>query len=377
MDRLIKRFDAKEDDDLMITRRGIAYQKDMTQKAKYDQEYFDIYKSYEGSKISVELNKGRKAFVNKYYKKKVVDIGIGSGEFIKARDDTVGYDINPVAIQWLCDNGYYDDTFDHRAYTFWDVLEHIDDPGIYLKRIKKHSYLFASIPIINIKRIRKSKHYRPGIHLYYFTEDGFVDWMAMHGFRLLEVSDFETKAGREDIKTFAFKKDLPDYRDMVGQYKELHEEKHYGDSAHLYLEEFTEIVKEFDPDSILDYGCGRSDLIAHFYKDGERELFRFDPALSMYRVFPTNHIDMVICCDVMEHILIGDVDRVLNEIKEKSKNALFAIFLSPSKKKLPDGRNAHVTLLSRAEWMRWIKDIFGDVTEVNRIHEKILMVKTW
>ncbi len=378
MDKFIKRFDAKEDKDLMITKRGIAYQKDMSKKEPYDQEYFDIYAEYDGTKIAEKLNEGRVNFVNKYTRKDILDIGIGSGAFITARGNAQGYDVNPVALQWLADNGYYSDQFGgFLAFSFWDVLEHVEDPGDYLKRVRKHAYVFASIPIVNIKRIRNSKHYRPGIHLYYFTEDGFVTWMAMYGFRLLETSDFEIKAGREDIKSFAFKKDLPDYRDMVGQYRELHDSKHYGDSAYMYLEEITEVVKELNPQSILDYGCGRSDLVAHFYKDGERELYRYDPALARHKLLPSQHVDMVLCCDVMEHILIGDIDRVFSEIKIKSNNVLFTIFLDKSRAKLPDGRNAHVTLLRRDEWMSWVKDAFGKAVEVDRIHDKILMVKTW
>ncbi len=377
MDKFIKRLDAKQDKDLMLTGE-IAYQADMSKKEEYGKAYFDIYKEYEGSKIASRLNKGRKDFVNRYHVKDLLDIGIGSGEFIKTRERTYGYDINPCAVEWLKkENKFENDFGKHLAVSFWDVLEHVENPEIYLKRIRKHAYLFASVPILRLRKIRESKHYRPGVHLYYFTEKGFIDWMAMYGFRHLETSDLETKAGREDILSFAFKKDLPDYRDMIGQYRELHDSQHYGDSGYLYLEEITDVVKQLNPGSILDYGCGRSDLVAHFYKDGERRLFRFDPALKRHNVMTEKHMDLVICCDVMEHILMGDIDRVFTEIKNKSSNALFTIFLNKSKAKLPDGRNAHVTLLSRGEWMRWIADIFGKAVEVDRVHEKILMVKTW
>ena len=54
--------------------------------------------------------------------------------------------------------------------------------------------------------IRKSRHYRPGEHLYYFTDRGIVSWMAMHGFDLLERDWFETRAGRESIATYAFQR---------------------------------------------------------------------------------------------------------------------------------------------------------------------------
>jgi len=59
----------------------------------------------------------------------------------------------------------------------------------------------------DLTAIRASKHYRPGEHLYYFTEDGLVRWMALHGFLLRERNDFETRAGRDSILSFAFLRD--------------------------------------------------------------------------------------------------------------------------------------------------------------------------
>ncbi len=384
MDKFIKRFDFRKDDDLHITKRGIAYQGNVKPTVSYDEAYFNTYVGYEGSQIEKRLNEGRRDFVNRHHRKELIDVGIGSGAFIRCRENTKGHDINPYALQWLAENGKHEANFDNGlGFSFWDVIEHVEDPNIYFKKIRKHSYLFTSIPIINVKRIRQSKHYKPGEHLYYFTEDGFINWMAMYGFRHLETSDFETKAGRKDILSFAFKKDLPDHRDMVGQYKELHCLQHYGGSSYIYLDQVTEVVKRLNPKSILDYGCGRSDLIAHFYKDGERKLYRFDPAIPRFKQMPSDRVDLVLCTDVMEHILIGDVDRIFNEIVAKSKKVLFTIFLNKSRAKLPDGRNAHVTLLTRSEWLRWVEDVFGKAKEIpigegyGLVPEKMLMVKTW
>ena len=57
---------------------------------------------------------------------------------------------------------------------------------------------------MDLNKIRESKHYRPGEHLLYWTEKGFVDWMFEKGFRFLEKRTFEIQAGREDILSFAF-----------------------------------------------------------------------------------------------------------------------------------------------------------------------------
>jgi hypothetical protein len=77
----------------------------------------------------------------------------------------------------------------------------------YLQRVRLHAYVFASIPVFDdLYKVRDSRHYRPGEHLYYFKRQGFIDWMEAHGFLLLEWNDYESAAGRESINSFAFKR---------------------------------------------------------------------------------------------------------------------------------------------------------------------------
>lgn len=210
MDRFIAQLPAEADGDLMLCRgHGVAYQADMTNLVSYDDEYYNKCLSYEDQRIAQKINEGRIALVAKYVgQAQVCDIGIGSGEFIKKRQNTFGHDINPVAIEWLKRNDLWAHRLDEfGAYTFWDVLEHVPEPECYLRHIQLHSFVFTSLPIFYaLGGIRASKHYRPGEHLYYFQDDGFVAWMGMHGFMLLERSDFEMQAGRESIASFAFKR---------------------------------------------------------------------------------------------------------------------------------------------------------------------------
>lgn len=213
MDRYIVHLPAVRDGDLMLCHQhGIAYQRDMTITRAYDAAYFDIYRGYQGSEIARKLNEGRVAFVKERvgHDTPVLDIGIGCGDFIKARGgETYGYDVNPVAEEWLKDRGLWSHDFHlFNAFTFWDVLEHIPDPDFYFSRMSAGSHLFTSIPIFrDLTKIRESKHYRPGEHLYYYTVHGLVAWMECHGFRLLAVNDRESKAGRDCIYSFAFKRD--------------------------------------------------------------------------------------------------------------------------------------------------------------------------
>lgn len=210
MDRFIQSMPAQEDGDLMLcAANGVAYQKDQTHIVNYDAEYYDKCKNYEGREIAKKINAGRIALVQKHFGDGLaVDVGIGSGEFIKNRPETYGRDINPVAIEWLKRNDLWARYLgDFEALTFWDVIEHVPTPEDYFRQISPGAYLFTSLPIFDdLSLIRQSKHYRPGEHLYYWTESGFVQWMKLHGFQLLERQAFEIEAGRKDILSFAFAK---------------------------------------------------------------------------------------------------------------------------------------------------------------------------
>lgn len=374
MDRLIKRWDVTKDGDLgLCPHRGVAYQLDMSKKIAYDAAYHDHYKALEGSAVANALNHARCAMLQRHAAPgaSVLDIGAGCGTFVRtARSwgfDANGFDVIPKTVDYLKEIGAYAESaegFD--VVTFWDSLEHIDVPETVLKRIARGALVLVAIPVIeDLTRIRSWKHYKPSEHYYYFTRQGFLDWMAAYGFRVVEESTHEVDAGRESIGAFAFRRDLPGYHEHVVAYQEMHATRFYGSSAtELHLENAARVVKRLKPRSIMDYGCGRSDLIAHFWADGARRLARYDPAIPELKRMPEGPFDLVLCCDVMEHIPLDSVDRVLGEIKAKSARAFFTISIKPARAKLPDGRNAHVTLLTGKEWKRWISTVFGSVTSL-------------
>lgn len=209
MDRFISQFPAQVDGDLKLCLKdGVAYQADRSHIIQYDETYWNKCAGYEDSEIALKINRGRIGFVECFYRGDVLDIGIGCGEFIKKRPGTFGYDINPVAVKWLIEQGLFRDDFSSfTAFTMWDVLEHVENPEDYFINFRQGSFLFLSIPIFDdLTRVRESRHYRPGEHLYYFTLMGIKNWMNMHGFQIYGASDFETDAGRDSIHSLAFKK---------------------------------------------------------------------------------------------------------------------------------------------------------------------------
>jgi SAM-dependent methyltransferase len=200
---------------------GIAVQTDLHSAVAvpYDLDYFQKYQRYENSPIARAINRGRIKLVQKYCgQSAIIDIGIGSGEFLRVNDQTrgahaaYGFDVNPYAVELLNEenrfiNPYLGIPEVFGGMTCWDSLEHLRNPDVLVKCLHPGQHLFLSLPIFfDLRRIRESKHYRPNEHFYYFTERGLVRWLREFGFELLERSTFEIVAGREDIYSYAFQR---------------------------------------------------------------------------------------------------------------------------------------------------------------------------
>lgn len=170
----------------------------------YEKDYWDKYIELDNTKIGQKLTDFRVKFVKKFWKGETVDIGIGAGRFVQESGGK-GFDVNKSAIKWLKNNDIWVDPYEESVdcITCWDSLEHIPEPEKLLAQVKK--WVFVSIPIFaNAESVVRSKHYKPGEHIWYFTERGLIEYMAKHGFVLKSHSDEETKIGREDIKSYAF-----------------------------------------------------------------------------------------------------------------------------------------------------------------------------
>jgi hypothetical protein len=175
---------------------------------QYDLSYFEKYEAYKETEMGKTLNSKRLKLVEKWIgDSRVVDIGIGAGQFVESRPNTWGYDINPYGIRWLLDRRLWWDPYqkDPDNATFWDSMEHIERPDKLLERIRSH--VFISMPIYrDFDHVLSSKHFKPNEHFWYFTREGLIWFMRESGFGLLEENRMETELGREDIGTFVFRK---------------------------------------------------------------------------------------------------------------------------------------------------------------------------
>lgn len=216
MDKIIASFEWCYDNDLRLCiDQGVAYQADMTSsRVPYDARYLEKVRAYEGSEIAAKVNAGRVAMLSRQLAPgaSVIDWGAGSGEFLRearaAGFAVAGFDVIPqTRIALEAAGAYAEDPGKFDALTLWDTLEHLQKPMGVLARVAPGAHVFVSLPIFeDLRRVRESRHYRPGEHLYYFTADGLVRWMAENGFDLLERSAHEVEAGRDSIGAFAFRR---------------------------------------------------------------------------------------------------------------------------------------------------------------------------
>lgn len=239
MDRLIQECDSLDMGHglRLCDRFGVAYQADMTRSVPYDADYFAKHASYEGTAVSDAIQSARLKLVTASgCEWPLFDVGVGSGTFLKAcrqvgRRVAGGFDVNPVAVEWLKSEGLFVDPawwdeFESMAeplgWTCWDVLEHLPRPHELLDRISVDEYLFVALPVFtDLRDVPQSKHFRPDEHYYYWTPAGLVRWLGEYGFELIEFNRDETTVGREGIGSFSFrrvnrgKKPLPEKRAFV------------------------------------------------------------------------------------------------------------------------------------------------------------------
>lgn len=140
------------------------------------------------------------------------------------------------------------------------------------------------------------------------------------------------------------------------KYKKLNIELHrsnevFGNGGGKWVSMIEQLARKTNSKSILDYGCGKGKLIKALRKKGF-EVQGYDPAVKEWDNYPIHKVDMIVCCDVLEHVEEGFVDATLDELRGLSRKAFFAVIaLTPSNKVFSNGDNAHITLLSAEEWM--------------------------
>jgi len=168
---------------------------------KYDLAYYEnMLRIY--SKTAETINKIRWDWVSEIEPKTVLDYGSGIGWFkayAPVGIDVYTYDIMPV-IQTGITLRMYD------LCCFWDVLEHVPDFAEIEPILALSNHVAVTLPIWHNKGdVTKWKHFKPGEHLHFMTEEIIEALFNKYGFDLLKKGQPEN-ALRVDITSFLFKK---------------------------------------------------------------------------------------------------------------------------------------------------------------------------
>jgi hypothetical protein len=133
--------------------------------------------------------------------------------------------------------------------------------------------------------------------------------------------------------------------------KQTHTLNKWGGGGKSHAETIKKWADEIGACTILDYGCGRSTL-----KDAiDIPVQEYDPGITGKDKLPSP-ADLVVATDVFEHIESEFVHNVLHHVRSLTiKGAYFVISLRPAKMILPDGRNAHLTIMPAEWWLEMLR----------------------
>lgn len=131
-------------------------------------------------------------------------------------------------------------------------------------------------------------------------------------------------------------------------------------------------IRQHQPRTVLDFGCGKGALIREIKIHYPEVLcWGYDPGNAMYSVMPPRRFDAVISTDAIEHIEPEHLADNLALIGSKIERVgFFRIACYPAKKNLPDGRNAHL-IVQPPDW--WREQIVRHM-QITITHETVSVV---
>lgn len=176
----------------------------------------------------------------------------------------------------------------------------------------------------------------------------------------------------------------PRYQDLLKMYAQMHdggsmakvgENTHQltakatfpGNELPKFADHIAGLIRETGSASVLDYGSGKGlqyDPQHVIGQDGKEidickkwgidrdNVSCFDPGVPAFNTLPDGPFDAVVSTDVLEHISREDVFWVIEEMFARANKFVFcSIACYPAKTLLPDGTNAHVTIMNPYWWI--------------------------
>ncbi len=170
-----------------------------------------------------------------------------------------------------------------------------------------------------------------------------------------------------------------EYEDLIKIYQNLHD---YGTdkissktifdgkSLKFFFKLIKQLIDSTKSNSLIDFGCGKAKYyFEEIIIEGEKyknissywninDYFLYDPGYFKFKNYPPKPMDALICVDVVEHIPEKDVINFIEDLfKLANKFVFIVIACYPAAKKLPDGRNVHLSIKNPKEWQKIISNI--------------------
>jgi len=129
----------------------------------------------------------------------------------------------------------------------------------------------------------------------------------------------------------------------------LHSRKTFGLAKNI-PQGVQKIISENSLTSVLDFGCGKGMPFTQLNK--VIDVYNYDPVTSPINL--PKKADLVYSSDVLEHVEVDQLDSVLSNLYNiANKYQYHLIACHPAKKRLSDGRNAHL-IIEKPEWWKAI-----------------------
>jgi 2-polyprenyl-3-methyl-5-hydroxy-6-metoxy-1,4-benzoquinol methylase len=153
--------------------------------------------------------------------------------------------------------------------------------------------------------------------------------------------------------------------EYVALQRDLHRRFNYGYGVDT--PEVVDILRVLRPAHtpfrVLDYGCGQGSLKKALEADPKMQpyalVWEYDPAIKGKTEVPDRGSAFVVCADVLEHIEPECLPDVLKHLADCTLDTcIMIIATSPSNKVMKDGRQAHICLMTAAEWRAALSEHF-------------------
>ncbi len=152
--------------------------------------------------------------------------------------------------------------------------------------------------------------------------------------------------------------------------KKLHKSKAFGNRSKIPAE-VTRCIEEYNIESILDFGCGKGNVVAALKETYPNlKVYGYDPGRDGYDALPDS-IDMIISTDVLEHIEPELLEETLLDLAKRTDKVMYhLIACHPAKKSLSDGRMYYHIIIDKENPAEGIKELrYIDPRKLRKVRE--------